>query len=85
MQSVTFIFLLYITATALVTQKIMQSIRQKENICLVPVTRPYLFFSPDPKLFFHLNTKTFGPIFYSISRESREFKKHVFKAFMLTF
>ena len=33
-------------------------------------TRPYLFFSPDPKLFFHfLNTKQFGPNFYSIFKK----------------
>jgi len=29
-------------------------VRRKEKICLVPVTRPYLFFSPDP-LDFSLN------------------------------
>ena len=26
--------------------------KAKRKICLVPVTRPYLFFLPDPKLFF---------------------------------
>jgi len=25
--------------------------RQNKNICLAPLTRPYIFFSPDPKLF----------------------------------
>jgi len=54
-------------------------VRRKEKICLVPVTRPYLFISPGPKLFFHLNTKNFGPIFYSIFKR---IVKNVFKALM---
>jgi len=41
-------------------------LRRKEKICLVPVTRPYLFFSPGPKLFFSFEYENFGPIFYSI-------------------
>jgi len=43
-------------------------IRRKKK-CLVPVTRPYLFFSPDPKLFFHLDTKNMGRLFYSILKK----------------
>ena len=41
-------------------------IRRKEKICLVPVTWPYLFFSPDHKLFFSFEYEKFGPILYSI-------------------
>jgi len=48
----------------------------EKKLCLVPVTRPYLFFSPDPKLFCHWNTKKIGPIFYSIFKK---ISKKVFK------
>ena len=44
---------------AITRPNFIQVVMRKKKIFLVPVTRPYLFFLPDPKpFFFHLNTKT---------------------------
>ena len=37
---------------------------EKKKICLVPVTRPYLIFWPDPKLF-PFEHKNFWSIFFT--------------------
>jgi len=44
-------------------------VRQKKKICMVPVTRPYLFFSPDPELFFICIRKHLVRFFTQYSRK----------------
>ena len=51
-------------------------VRRKKQICLVPVTRPYVFFRPT-LIFFYLHTKTFNPIFYSMFKKWTFLNVHV--------